>query len=222
MVAGGAAAGQRRHQQRDWARRSRRAGSGRTGKAWHTFSEMLRMRAGYKGCKVKCTNPPPPLRLPRADPRQSVPRGGAVDGAAGRCRAGRRGLLAAGAGRALPRFRWRCGRAAAGPFRGWALIARRSPLGGLFFAADLAAWHEGILSTKLANATLFGNFASFLFAIYGFILLRRLPRPDAGSGAAARRGRHRSCCSAAATSSRPTISPATCSPCSPASSTPST
>src|SRR5690349_19568411 len=49
-------------------------------------------------------------------------------------------------------------------------------LGGLFFAADLAAWHAGILRTKLANATLFGNFASFLFAIYGFVLLRRLPR----------------------------------------------
>jgi drug/metabolite transporter (DMT)-like permease len=48
-------------------------------------------------------------------------------------------------------------------------------LGGLFFAADLAAWHVGILQTKLANATLFGNFASFLFAIYGFILLRRMP-----------------------------------------------
>jgi drug/metabolite transporter (DMT)-like permease len=47
--------------------------------------------------------------------------------------------------------------------------------GGLFFAADLAAWHEGILRTKLANATLFGNFASFLFAIYGFVLLRALP-----------------------------------------------
>lgn len=50
-------------------------------------------------------------------------------------------------------------------------------LGGLFFAADLAAWHEGIVRTKLANATLFGNFASFLFAIYGFLLLRTLPRP---------------------------------------------
>jgi drug/metabolite transporter (DMT)-like permease len=48
-------------------------------------------------------------------------------------------------------------------------------IGGLFFAADLASWHEGILRTKLANATLFGNFASFLFAIYGFVLLRALP-----------------------------------------------
>ena len=61
------------------------------------------------------------------------------------------------------------------PLPRWALIAAVAA-GGVFFAADLAAWHEGILITKLANATLFGNFASFLFAIYGFILLRRLPR----------------------------------------------
>jgi drug/metabolite transporter (DMT)-like permease len=61
------------------------------------------------------------------------------------------------------------------PFPRWTLIAAVAA-GGLFFAADLAAWHAGILITKLANATLFGNFASFLFAIYGFILLRRLPR----------------------------------------------
>lgn len=48
-------------------------------------------------------------------------------------------------------------------------------IGGLFFAADLAAWHVGILDTKLANATLFGNFASFIFAIYGFVLIGRVP-----------------------------------------------
>jgi drug/metabolite transporter (DMT)-like permease len=65
------------------------------------------------------------------------------------------------------------------PFPGWAMIAAIAG-GGLFFAADLAAWHEGILRTKLANATLFGNFASFLFAIYGFFLLRSLPRPVQG------------------------------------------
>jgi drug/metabolite transporter (DMT)-like permease len=59
---------------------------------------------------------------------------------------------------------------------GWAIVATIL-VGGLFFAADLAAWHEGILRTKLANATLFGNSASFLFAIYGFFLLRSLPRP---------------------------------------------
>jgi drug/metabolite transporter (DMT)-like permease len=45
----------------------------------------------------------------------------------------------------------------------------------MFFAADLAAWHAGILRTTLANSTLFGNFASFLFAIYGFVLIRSLP-----------------------------------------------
>jgi drug/metabolite transporter (DMT)-like permease len=49
-------------------------------------------------------------------------------------------------------------------------------LGGLFFAADLAAWHYGIVRTKLANATLFGNASSFIFAIYGFVLARTLPR----------------------------------------------
>lgn len=62
------------------------------------------------------------------------------------------------------------------PFPGWALIGALA-LGGLFFAADLAAWHEGILRTRLANATLFGNMSSFLFALYGFVVLRALPRP---------------------------------------------
>jgi drug/metabolite transporter (DMT)-like permease len=69
-------------------------------------------------------------------------------------------------------WRQHCGR----PFPGKAMIVMVAA-GGLFFAADLAAWHEGILRTKLANATLFGNFASFLFAIYGFLILRSLPRP---------------------------------------------
>jgi len=64
------------------------------------------------------------------------------------------------------------------PFPGWGLIGLVA-LGGLFFAADLAAWHGGILKTKLANATLFGNFASLLFAIYGFVLMRSLPRAQA-------------------------------------------
>ncbi|MFC7499260.1 DMT family transporter [Enterovirga sp. GCM10030262] len=57
----------------------------------------------------------------------------------------------------------------------WGMIALIL-LSGLFFAADLAAWHEGILRTKLANATLFGNSSSFLFALYGFVLARTLPR----------------------------------------------
>jgi len=46
---------------------------------------------------------------------------------------------------------------------------------GLFFAADLVAWHSGIQRTKLANATVFGNVASFFFAAYGFIVARHLP-----------------------------------------------
>ena len=44
-----------------------------------------------------------------------------------------------------------------------------------FFAADLAAWHAGIRLTKLGNATLFGNFASFAFAAYGLWLARKWP-----------------------------------------------
>lgn len=47
---------------------------------------------------------------------------------------------------------------------------------GLFFAADLIAWHSGIMLTKLANATMFGNAASFFFVAYGFIVVRKLPR----------------------------------------------
>jgi drug/metabolite transporter (DMT)-like permease len=81
---------------------------------------------------------------------------------------------------AIPFLVWLGWRQSAGrPLPAWPLVATVA-LGGLFFAADLAAWHEGILRTKLANATLFGNFASFLFAIYGFVLLRALPRPVQG------------------------------------------
>ncbi len=48
-------------------------------------------------------------------------------------------------------------------------------VGGLFFAADIASWHTGILMTKLANATLFGNFASLLLVVYGLVLVRQWP-----------------------------------------------
>ena len=44
-----------------------------------------------------------------------------------------------------------------------------------FFAADLAAWHAGIALTKLGNATLFGNVASFAFAAWGLWQARRWP-----------------------------------------------
>ena len=48
-------------------------------------------------------------------------------------------------------------------------------LASFFFAADLAAWHAGILLTKLGNATLFGNISSFLFAAWGLWLVRKWP-----------------------------------------------
>jgi drug/metabolite transporter (DMT)-like permease len=48
-------------------------------------------------------------------------------------------------------------------------------LSGLFFAADLGAWHIGILQTKLANSNLLANAASFLFPLYGFVLARQKP-----------------------------------------------
>jgi drug/metabolite transporter (DMT)-like permease len=54
-------------------------------------------------------------------------------------------------------------------------------LAGFFFAADLAAWHAGIQRTKLGNATLFGNTSSFVFAIWGLWLARRLPSLVQGS-----------------------------------------
>ncbi len=48
-------------------------------------------------------------------------------------------------------------------------------IGGLCFAADLGSWHIGIHHTKLANATLFGNVASFLVAGWVLISTRSLP-----------------------------------------------
>ncbi len=44
-----------------------------------------------------------------------------------------------------------------------------------FYSLDLAAWNAGIRLTKLGNATLFGNSASFLFAIYGLLIAHRRP-----------------------------------------------
>ncbi|HVF37892.1 MAG TPA: DMT family transporter [Sphingomicrobium sp.] len=48
-------------------------------------------------------------------------------------------------------------------------------LAAFFFAADLAAWHAGIMLTKLGNATLFGNISSFFFAAWGLWLVRKWP-----------------------------------------------
>lgn len=53
-------------------------------------------------------------------------------------------------------------------------------LSGVLFAADLASWHLGILRTKIANATLFGNSTSLLFPIYGFIVARAWPSKRQG------------------------------------------
>ncbi|HEX8467769.1 MAG TPA: DMT family transporter [Allosphingosinicella sp.] len=58
----------------------------------------------------------------------------------------------------------------------WSLVAMVAA-GGLFLAVDLAAWHVGIGLTKLANASLFGNASSFVLVLYGFVILKRLPRP---------------------------------------------
>ncbi len=55
--------------------------------------------------------------------------------------------------------------------RGWGLLA----LSGVVFAADLIAWHLGIVRTTLANAVLFGNVSSFFLAGYGFWIARAWP-----------------------------------------------
>ncbi len=46
---------------------------------------------------------------------------------------------------------------------------------GVLFAADLASWHLGIVRTTMANATLFGNSASLIFPVYGFVVARAWP-----------------------------------------------
>lgn len=49
-------------------------------------------------------------------------------------------------------------------------------LAGALFAADLVAWHMGIVRTTLANATLFGNGAAFMLA--GWAMLAGWERPE--------------------------------------------
>lgn len=66
-----------------------------------------------------------------------------------------------------------------------ALLRRPGPLAGLpwglglaagaFFAADLAAWHLGIVRTTTANATLFANTTAFMLAGWGLLVLREKP-----------------------------------------------
>jgi drug/metabolite transporter (DMT)-like permease len=57
----------------------------------------------------------------------------------------------------------------------WRGLYAMAMASGLFFAADLALWHLGILHTRLANATLFGNITAILFPIYGYIVARHWP-----------------------------------------------
>jgi drug/metabolite transporter (DMT)-like permease len=53
-------------------------------------------------------------------------------------------------------------------------------LAGLAFAADLASWHLGIMRTTLANSTLFGNSATLMFPVYGFLAARAWPNRSQG------------------------------------------
>lgn len=59
--------------------------------------------------------------------------------------------------------------------RPMAMFAGLAAAAGLFFAADLAAWHSGIVRTTLANATLFANTTAFMLAGCAMIARRRLP-----------------------------------------------
>lgn len=71
-------------------------------------------------------------------------------------------------------FSWRQG----GGTTDWRTVRSLAPLvllGGIFFAADLASWHLGIMQTKMAHATLFGNAASLILAVTTFVVARRLP-----------------------------------------------
>lgn len=59
-------------------------------------------------------------------------------------------------------------------------ITRRGVLGGmaiagLFFASDLVVWHAGIVRTSVANASLFGNTASFMMIAYGIVVMGLKP-----------------------------------------------
>ncbi|WP_420144440.1 DMT family transporter [Sphingobium sp.] len=46
---------------------------------------------------------------------------------------------------------------------------------GLVFAADLAAWHLGVMHTKVANATIFGNLSGLFLPAWGMLVLRQKP-----------------------------------------------
>lgn len=55
--------------------------------------------------------------------------------------------------------------------REWAALI----LSGIVFALDLAAWHIGILYTKIANATIFGNLSGLFLPAWALLVLRQRP-----------------------------------------------
>lgn len=59
----------------------------------------------------------------------------------------------------------------------WGILS----LAGVVFALDLACWHFGIVRTTLANSTLFGNSASLIFPVYGFVIARTWPSKSQGT-----------------------------------------
>lgn len=61
------------------------------------------------------------------------------------------------------------------PGRGQARLWLLLLVGGVAFAGDLGTWHIGIRQTTMANATLFGNSATFIFPLYGFLAARAWP-----------------------------------------------
>ena len=67
------------------------------------------------------------------------------------------------------------------PFAGAGALTLVLLFGGVAFAADLASWHLGILRTTMANSTLFGNSATLMFPIYGFLVARAWPTRSQGS-----------------------------------------
>jgi drug/metabolite transporter (DMT)-like permease len=56
--------------------------------------------------------------------------------------------------------------------KGWLAVTAA----GVLFAFDLASWHIGIETTRLGNATLFGNSGSLILMVWGLILAARRPR----------------------------------------------
>jgi drug/metabolite transporter (DMT)-like permease len=138
---------------------------------------------------------------PRTGAARCVSNGGSEGGAAGNLpRTDMRGLAALCAGGAAIGFApigirladvsptasafWRLALAAAVLWPAAAALARRagaprsmlSPailLTGLFFAADLGAWHISVAWTSVANATLEANFAPVFVTLAGWVLFRQ-------------------------------------------------